>query len=430
MRMKPWEFSETKLSLPEWNLSNNKSIYEEIIWYRETFSDELVGDLKKLDFAKSNKEAIENWTKVVFDIISVIQQNWYHHNDSDPGHWLWHFLRDILHAWVILWNIDEKSTKITPNEIFVSFIAWALHDVWCIFVDRYADATSINKHAEIWSVIVWKILKSLKLPEEIVNSVVWWIMAHTNMRKEQAIEFEWEKYTSPVYKDEMEDKTPINFVSIPRQIDRLDTNWLLFVCRHILTRYRTITDFSTHWYSTQSLYTHGQINWRPWTMLQHFKMFLRSNSAKKWVYNKHDIPTMVGKRDKYSWILKAFIDRVEWTKEKDLIKWSEINEVLEWFLDFLDKYVEPKPHWKKADYIYKLRKEFLTLRMPFKRRWLTQLSRIKDYYPLYIQSLIEENETTKKISKIVFPWTNKTIWDLVWYNDNDVLSRVDKIVWL
>lgn len=396
------------------DLSNNHQMHDEILSFRLLFTDELADKIREIDFLKSKDEAINYWVKIIFEIIYIIQKNWHYHNDSDPGHWLWHFLRDILHAWVILWNIDEKSTEITPNEIFISIISWALHDVWCIFVDRYADANSLNRHAEIWWVIIWKILKNSNLPIEIINAIVWGIMAHSNLRNDTNKK----DFINYVYKDELDAWKSINFVNITRQVDRLDTNWLLFICRHILTRYRKITDYSTDWYITQDFYSHLQLNNEPWTMLEHFKMFLHSNEEISWIYNKHDIETMIEKRDKYSKELRNFILSLEKNDENNLIKDTEIENSLNWFLDFLNTYVEPKIYnSNKWDYIEKLRKEFLKLDILTRKKWLTELIKIPKYYEKYLEELINENNVTKMISSLIFPWSNKTIYELLYKKD-------------
>ncbi|MDD2516353.1 MAG: hypothetical protein PHF26_04010, partial [Candidatus Gracilibacteria bacterium] len=276
------------------------------------------------------------------------------------------------------------------------------------------------------------------IPEEIINAIVWGIMAHTNIKKDFKMSVDGEEYIIPPYKDTHDSGEPIYFVDVVKQTDRLDVNGLIFICRHFLTRYRTIADFSGGDYRMQSFNQHMQFNGEVGTMLEHLKMYLRSQEEDNGIHNKNDLPSMIKQRKKYSKELGNFIKDIETTEEEDLINPEDIHNTLKEFLDFLDIYIEPRldsenigsePNPKKPIYIDMLEKEFLNLDILIQRRWLTQLIKIKDHYPVFIDRLIGENDTTKYVSKVMFPKTTKTIGEILGYNINKKISdKVNKIL--
>lgn len=441
MLIKPSDNQETSdiFKLPE-NYQTNIELFREIAEHRSLFTEEMALKIKESEYIKDFDEAIKKWLATILDIISNIQEQGFSYKNADPWHWVWHLLRDTLHSSVIVGNTDEETSKNSPSEVYVWFVCSALHDIGCVVIDRYQDVNSINKHAEIWWLIVGRFLKeATDIPEEIINAIVWWIMAHTNIKKDFKMSVDWEEYIIPPYKDTHDSWEPIYFVDVVKQTDRLDVNWLIFICRHFLTRYRTIADFSWWDYRMQSFNQHMQFNGEVGTMLEHLKMYLRSQEEDNGIHNKNDLPSMIKQRKKYSKELGNFIKDIETTEEEDLINPEDIHNTLKEFLDFLDIYIEPRldsenigsePNPKKPIYIDMLEKEFLNLDILIQRRWLTQLIKIKDHYPVFIDRLIGENDTTKYVSKVMFPKTTKTIWEILWYNINKKISdKVNKILW-
>lgn len=238
-----------------------------------------------------------------------------------PGHDRGHHLRDLLGVAAIVGN-DPTVAKAYPSDVLAGFLAGAYHDIACAVVNRYQDGQSWLAHAEIGAWIFFHLTEGL-LPESIRLLAAYAIAAHTHALKQVVT-------TIGNPRQPWEDKIFFNLgrpvrvaVWLTRFADRLDTNGVTLLARHIVAQldsyvYKGVDLSGSASYMADDIML--KLLLKPEAILEgttpstllHIKRFAGSNDQSKiGPYNQHDarFPAM---------------DRLITAKSKQAVKLAEV----------------------------------------------------------------------------------------------------------
>jgi hypothetical protein len=150
-----------------------------------------------------------------------------------PGHDTGHLLRDFLSGSAIS-GTDPYAAKAYPNDSTAAFFGAAYHDIGNSISFRFQDYFWECGHAEIGAWLFYHLTEKF-LPENIRRLTAYAIASHTHLLKPVETKV---GYTRPVWVDhlfETPDGHPVGIsIWITRFADRLDTNGITLLCRHII----------------------------------------------------------------------------------------------------------------------------------------------------------------------------------------------------
>jgi len=231
------------------------------------------------------------------------------HNNTDPGHGVGHWIRDLQNALRFI----PKLNDIDPKELFVGLVAGALHDIGCGVIPRYEEHRRVVRHAEAGALLLLDLFnkKKLCLNEAEQLLICYAIAAHTHYLQEKEVNG---RIIKP-YKDTINGR-PFYPVWIPRWIDRLDCNGPYFVIRHYLTLHDHHRDFCSEqqkfyevdYFETMQPRLREKRTGKK-TMLEHLKMFMDSQNNRS-PYGKWDRGVYIELRENYKRKLNRIIQAV------------------------------------------------------------------------------------------------------------------------
>ena len=150
-----------------------------------------------------------------------------------PGHDTGHLLRDFLSGSVIS-GTDPYAAKAYPNEKSAAFFGSAYHDLGNSITFRFQDYFWECGHAEIGAWLFYHLTAQF-LPEQVRLLTAYAIAAHTHLLKPVETKV---GFVRPVWVDhlfETPDGHPVGVaIWITRFADRLDTNGVTLLCRHMI----------------------------------------------------------------------------------------------------------------------------------------------------------------------------------------------------
>lgn len=282
-------------------MRDEEDAYQHIRSLRNAFSSATSNGCRSM----SPDEAIEK-------SIEVIQTAFQHPTflsqfpTVDAGHGIGHWMRDLFHSWRLVKLLGDRS----PHH-FPGVIAGALHDIGCIFVDRYTETASVIRHAEFGALFIHRLLGEAPfdrlITQEERHTIAIAIAAHTQYLKTTSVACAdgVTREMTPYTHEEMMGTQANPAVWFARWTDRLDCSGPLFVGRHYLTLERTHTDFSSQGFQSVVFHEHMRPLLRPTaertdgnTMLEHLRMFADSQTNAS-VYGRYDPPAMQILRDTY-----------------------------------------------------------------------------------------------------------------------------------
>lgn len=256
-----------------------------------------------------------------------------------PGHGPGHWARDYINAIRLLAHHSMWVGR-TEVEIVSGFVAAVLHDVGNAVVERYRDANTPVRHAEVGALLLQEIFRSdpCGLTDAEQVGVLWGVAAHTHFLKPQ--EVNWTVMNTTITVTPYEDShngRPLYGVVFPRMVDRNDCSGAHgFPWRHLLTTIQEHYDFSGDDWSVVRFVPHLEPRVRPFSerdggqrMLEHMEMFALSQTSSS-PYGRHDYGRMLTIRDPARRTLRNFIDVVENDGHGSGIEssWPEFKEFL------------------------------------------------------------------------------------------------------
>lgn len=215
-----------------------------------------------------------------------------------PGHDRGHHLRDLLGVSAIIGN-DPVVAQAYPNDVVAGFIAGSFHDAGCAVLDRYKDGDGWIGHDLAGAKIVYDVLEGLA-PEHIRLLVAYAIACHTHALKPVDTKI---GYIREVWEDRLFYNLgrPVRIaVWLTRFADRLDTNGVTLLARHIVAQldsyvYKGEDLSGTATYVADDIMLkllmkpEAVLEGKTPSTLMHIKRFADSNDQSKiGAYNQHD----------------------------------------------------------------------------------------------------------------------------------------------
>lgn len=160
---------------------------------------------------------------------------------GSPGHDLGHHSRDILGAAAIIGN-DTHLAKALPNDITAAFFGGAYHDLGNGTWPRYQDNLWECGHAEVGAWMFYNLTKK-HLPEHIRRLTSYAIAAHTHVLTpiDTSVGYVRKPWLDQLYYTS--DQRPVGVaIWVTRFTDRLDTNGISLLCRHIIAQVNASKD--------------------------------------------------------------------------------------------------------------------------------------------------------------------------------------------
>lgn len=150
-----------------------------------------------------------------------------------PGHDTGHLFRDFLSGSAIS-GTDPYAAKAYPNDRTAAFFGAAYHDIGNSITFRFQDYFWECGHAEVGAWLFYHLTEKF-LPEHIRLFISYAIAAHTHLLNPVKTKVGYER---PVWVDhlfESSEARPVGVsIWITRFADRLDTNGVTLLCRHII----------------------------------------------------------------------------------------------------------------------------------------------------------------------------------------------------
>lgn len=149
-----------------------------------------------------------------------------------PGHDTGHLLRDFLSGSAIS-GTDPYAAKAYPNDAAAAFFGSAYHDIGNSITFRFQDYFWECGHAEVGAWLFYHLTAKF-LPEHIRLLTAYAIAAHTHLLKPVETKI---GFTRPIWVDHLfeDEGHPVGVsIWITRFADRLDTNGVTLLCRHII----------------------------------------------------------------------------------------------------------------------------------------------------------------------------------------------------
>ena len=150
-----------------------------------------------------------------------------------PGHDTGHLFRDFLSGSAIS-GTDPYAAKAFPNDSTAAFFGAAYHDLGNSITFRFQDYFWECGHAEVGAWLFYNLTEKI-LPEHIRRLTAYAIAAHTHLLKPVETKI---GFARPVWVDhlfETDEGRPVGVsIWVTRFADRLDTNGVTLLCRHII----------------------------------------------------------------------------------------------------------------------------------------------------------------------------------------------------
>jgi len=272
---------------------------------------------------------------------------------GSPGHDQGHHMRDILGVAAIIGN-DQEIAKAYHNDVIAGLIAGAFHDAGCSFMPRYKDGDGWIGHDLGGAKILYDMLEGL-VPEHIRLLASYAVACHTHALNPMTTKI---GYIRQPWEDRLFYNLgrPIRVaVWLTRFADRLDTNGVTLMARHIVAQldsyvYKGVDLSGTTTYVADDLMLKLLLKPQPImeektpSTLKHIANFAASNDqAKIGAYNQHDarFPTMnrlITEKAKQAVKLGEVIGNNEKTILDTLLPKSNASVIdSQFFWDFLKK---------------------------------------------------------------------------------------------
>lgn len=195
----------------------------------------ITNSLRPLQDKTTYLEYCQNQPYFVLDTKTI--QNLFRHLHpyttlGKPGHDLGHLYRDYLSG-SVLSGTDPYAAKAYQNDLTAAFLGSAYHDIGNSIGYRFQDYLWECGHAEIGAWLFYHLTEK-HLPEHIRRLTAYAIAAHTHQLKpvETKIGFSRLPWSDDLFENEGH---PVRVsVWITRFADRLDTNGVNLLCRHII----------------------------------------------------------------------------------------------------------------------------------------------------------------------------------------------------
>ncbi len=323
----------------------------------------------------SRQEAIERGVEIINCVFKKMASRGINLEEIEPGHGIGHITRDYLNGLILISELNAD-----PRELFIGFIAGALHEIGVTKVKRYAESARDIRHAEEGAILMDSIMTdpsfypAISAEERIC--ICYSIAAHTHYLKAADVTCaDGVVRKIEPYLDTYPDGSPILMVCIARWTDRLDVNGAAFVGRHFLTLVQAHSDYDGKNFYPVTFASHMKPLLRnaeeikagggSQTMLEHLKMFASSQNNGS-PYGKYDFGYMVELRDAQTARLNRVINAVV---EKNLsFNPTQEELVLAAWTAFLCSNIEPS---KKAEFAaIQLKEEFKKLDKNIRTAWL------------------------------------------------------------
>jgi hypothetical protein len=208
--------------------------------------------LRELDFQglisslgiSSITEAVTRATEVSHRMLNHYRTMGVSFENFEPAHGRGHLVRDYVNLERVLRN--AKAGEINPNEAYIGGIAAILHDTGNAIFDRYLDENKSDlRHAEIGALMFLEQSQHIGFPRDAAMLVAYAIAAHTHYLKPLVVNVDGENIITQPYVDLYPDGSPMRFVWLPRQIDRLDLSNVTHIGRYFLTLCEMHHDYSS-----------------------------------------------------------------------------------------------------------------------------------------------------------------------------------------
>ena len=308
---------------------------------------------------------------IIQRVLRALQEEGIDFHKVEPGHGVGHMMRDYTNALRLLSWLD-----VSPAEVFVGFVAGALHDVGCALVSRYDEKNRIVRHAEVSALVLGYVFESFDegyLSEEEGILIQYAVAAHTHYLRKMEVKDDAGEVIGEIepYMDTF-NGDPLYYIQIPRWIDRLDTNGPAHLGRHYFTLVKSHEEFdgNEHYQVDFAqamrplLRTKEERGTDSMTMAEHLRMYAESQSNDS-PYGANDFGTMVTLRDEY----KAQALKIVEATQLPALRVARQEEVLESWTAYLGLNNEPTDVGKQA--AKQLENMFFTLPKSTQRAWIT-----------------------------------------------------------
>lgn len=299
-----------------------------------------------------------------------------------PGHDTGHLYRDYLSGAAIT-GTDSYAAKAYPNDSTAAFFGAAYHDLGNSIVFRFQDYLWECGHAEVGAWLFYKLTEKF-LPESTRRLTAYAIAAHTHMLKpvETKVGFTRQPWVDHLFENESH---PVGVsIWITRFADRLDTNGVTLLCRHIIatiegSRQEGRNFSGTEWYEVNEdalnilLKPDTILSGTTPSALKHLENF--ANSAKNITpYSQHDdqFPIMkdfmnykVKQSETLIDIVKNQTGKADFNKFRRFVAQMSLSPIITSTINDVEKLwdkltPEEQSHWGPAfDYIEKSYSEWL-----------------------------------------------------------------------
>jgi len=356
--------------------------------FQKEVADWISSNLRPLADPKIYQELCQKEPEFIPDTRTI--ENIYRHLhvftiQGKPGHDTGHLLRDFLSGSAIS-GTDPYAAKAYTNDRTAAFFGAAYHDIGNSIAFRFQDYFWECGHAEVGAWLFYRLTEKF-LPEHIRRLTAYAIAAHTHLLKPVETKI---GFTRPVWVDhlfETDGGRPVGIsIWITRFADRLDTNGVTLLCRHIIatiegSRQEGRNFSGQDWYEINKkaldilLTPDTVIEGTTPSALKHLENF--ADSAKNITpYSQHDakFPVMkefmnykVQQSEKLIHIVKTQTDKADFNKFRRFVARMSLSPIITSTLNDVEKlWIELTPeeqsHWGPAfDYIEKSYVEWLQI---------------------------------------------------------------------
>jgi len=307
----------------------------------------------------------------VQNILQVIKEAGFDFTGMSVTHGTGHIVRNYAHCWLLFENLEGISSE----DLFCGFIAGCLHDIGCLFFDRYSEHRHVIRHAEASALLLQEFFGEKQfngLTEREKKKILYAVSAHTHYLNDVVVNCsDGERRATNPYIDVNNSGKPIWPVWLARWIDRLDINspqayparlYLPLVKSRVDYKQEGFYEVEYHDYMSITE-THGVFGDRSMAYSLNQIADTQNNNSP---YGKFDFGKMIELRDKYrDWYYEFFeiikLRRIFSLKEKEMILGSWTN--------YLWHNIEPTEKARK--YAEELEKEFNKLDENTQSGWLS-----------------------------------------------------------
>lgn len=171
-------------------------------------------------------------------------------NETPPGHDPGHLYRDLVTS-VILFENESKNSYSTSDAL-AGLLGGCFHDIGTSIIPRYQDKKYGAGHAEAGAYLFWGLSEGV-LGENTRKLVSYSIAAHTNYLKSNQVQIPPGYMKEPYWDATWESEGKLLGVGpqLTRRSDRLDTNGVTLLMRHIISRFDSVEEGGQDLYGDQ-----------------------------------------------------------------------------------------------------------------------------------------------------------------------------------